>query len=209
MVDMVRRLIVCVSCLSGLLAGTVALAQDPVLAPDTMPVADTIPRELPSPRAAFVRAMLVPGLGHFYVGEYRRGAVYFTLQSTSWFMLAKTLRRLGEVKDRDGLLTGLAEDSLAAAMAADSALAEELQDLEAYENALLTFPGLRDTRLLVRARKQQRQDWITYTLFFTFAAAVDAYVTTHLKDFPADVTARPAGDGGMSFSVHIPVGGTR
>jgi hypothetical protein len=75
-----------------LLSAAPASAQDPVLPPDTMPVADTIPQELPSPRAAFARAMVIPGWGHVYVGEYRRGAVYFALQSTSWFMLVKTLR---------------------------------------------------------------------------------------------------------------------
>jgi hypothetical protein len=204
MVDMLRRLTFGAACMAQLAAAAPALAQ--VLEPDTMPVADTIPSELPSPRAAFVRALLVPGLGHAYVGEYTRGGVYFSLQSTSWFMLVKTLRRLGDVKDRDGALTALAVDSVDAAMAADPDLAEQLQDPEAYENALITYPGLRNTRLLVSARKQQRQDWIAYTLFFTFAAAVDAYVTAHLKDFPADVTAQPSGDGGMSIGAHIPVG---
>lgn len=206
---MIRSLMLGAACMIGLAGAVPAVAQDPVLERDTMPIADTIPRELPSPRAAFVRALLVPGLGHAYVGDYTRAGVYFSLQSTSWFMLVKTLHKLGDVKDRDGALTVLAVDSLAAAMAADPDLAEQLEDLDAYEDALLTYPGLRDTRLLVRARKQQRQDWITYTLFFTFAAAVDAYVTAHLKDFPADVTARPSGDGGMSIGAHIPVGSRR
>jgi hypothetical protein len=207
---MYRRLMLGAACMAGLAGALPAVAQDPVLAPDTMPVADTIPRELPSPRAAFVRALLVPGLGHAYVGEYTRGGVYFSLQSTSWFMLVKTLRKLDDVKDRDGALTALAVDSLAAAMAADPDLAEQLQnDPVAYENALLTYPGLQHTRLLARARRQQRQDWIAYTLFFTFAGAVDAYVTAHLKDFPADVTAQPSSDGGLSIGAHIPVGSRR
>ncbi|HSJ30875.1 MAG TPA: DUF5683 domain-containing protein [Longimicrobiales bacterium] len=203
---MLRRMIFCAACLATALSATPARAQDPVLDPDTMPVADTIPRELPSPRAAFVRAMVVPGWGHLYTGEYTRGAVYFTLQSTSWFMLVKTLRRLDEVEDREDRLTALATDSLEAAMAADSALAEDLQDPEAYETALLGYPGLQNARSLARARRQQRQDWITYTLFFTFAAAVDAYVTAHLKDFPGEVIAEPAPGGRMDLGVQIPVG---
>jgi hypothetical protein len=206
---MLRRLILSTVCLAGLLSSAPARAQDPVLEPDTMPVADTIPRELPSPRAAFVRAMLVPGWGHVYTDEYTRGAVYFSLQSTSWFMLVKTIRRLNDVQDREGRLTDLAVDSLEAAMAADSILAEQLQDPDAYEDALLTYPGLRDTRKLVRARRQQRQDWITYTLFFTFAAAVDAYVTAHLKDFPADIIAEPSVGGRLNLGVQIPVGSRR
>ena len=203
---MLHRLTYRVACLAIALSATPALAQNPVLEPDTMPVADTIPREFPSPRAAFARAMVVPGWGHVYTGEYARGAVYFTLQSTSWFMLVKTLRKLDEVEDRDERLTSLATDSLAAAMAADSALAEELQDPQAYETALLGYPGLQNARSLARARRQQRQDWITYTLFFTFAAAVDAYVTAHLKDFPAEVIAEPAAGGRMNFGVQIPMG---
>jgi hypothetical protein len=213
---MLRRLMSFAACPLSLCAATVCAAtlcaalpvqaQDPVLEPDTMPVADTIPRDLPSPRAAFLRAVLVPGLGHAYMDEYTRGAVYFSLQSTSWFMLVKTIRRLNDVQDRDERLTGLAADSLAAAMAADSALAEALEDPDAYEDALLTYPGLQNARSLVRARRQQRQDWVAYTLFFTFAAAVDAYVTAHLKDFPADVIAEPAAGGRLNLGVQIPIG---
>jgi hypothetical protein len=201
-----RRL--CLSFLLVLLAAP-ASAQDPVLQPDTMPVADTIPQELPSPRAAFARAMVIPGWGHAYTGEYRRGAVYFALQSTSWFMLVKTLRRLDEVQDRDRRLTRLATDSLEIAIAADTALARQLEDPLAYEAALLTYPGLQNARSLARARRGQRQDWVTYTLFFTFAAAVDAYVTTHLKDFPGEVQTLPSTDGGLSLSVSVPVGRKR
>lgn len=183
-----------------------AIAQDPVLAPDTMLIADTIPQVFPSPRGAFMRAVVVPGWGHFHTGDYTRGAVYATLQSTSWFMLVKTISRLNDVKDRDARLTRLAVDSLVAAMAEDSLLAEQLENPQAYENALLSYPGLRNARGLVNARKQQRQDWITYTLFFTFAAGVDAYVTAHLKDFPADIIAEPGLDGRLNLGLQIPVG---
>jgi hypothetical protein len=188
---------------------TVGEAQEPVIAPDTMAIADTIPSSFPSPRAAFFRALAVPGWGHVYVDEYSRGAVYFTLQSTSIFMLVKTLRRLDDVQDRDDRLTRLATDSLAVVIAADTMLARVLADPEAYEAALLTYPGLANARGLARARRQQRQDWITYTLFFTFAAAVDAYVTAHLKDFPADITTQPNVNGGLTLGVSVPIGKVR
>ncbi|HEX6133204.1 MAG TPA: DUF5683 domain-containing protein [Longimicrobiales bacterium] len=205
-----RRLLGAALLILPVLAGAPVRAQNPVLQPDTMPVADTIPSELPSPRGAFVRALLVPGWGHVYIDEYTRGGVYFSLQSASWFMLVKTLRKLSDVKERDSRLTRLAVDSLEQAMAADTALARMLtEDPVAYENALLTYPGLQHTRGLVDSRKQQRQDWITYTLFFTFAAAVDAYVSAHLKDFPADVTTEPAQGGGLRIGVHVPLGTRR
>lgn len=200
------RLMSWVAALAVMVPSARLMAQNPVLEPDTMPVADTIPREFPSPRAAFLRAVLVPGWGHVYAGEYTRGAVYFTLQSTSWFMLGKTIRKLNDVEERDERLTALAADSLEAAMAADPDLAEELQDPAAYEAALLTYPGLQNARSLGRARRQQRQDWIAYTLFFTFAAGVDAYVTAHLKDFPADIVTEPGFDGRLNVGVQIPVG---
>lgn len=203
------RLICCVAGAALMFASAPLRAQNPVLEPDTMPVADTIPREFPSPRAAFLRAVTVPGWGHVYTDEYTRGAVYFTLQSTSWFMLVKTLRKLNDVQELDERLTALAADSLEAAMAADPELAEALQDPAAFEEALLTYPGLQNARSLARARRQQRQDWIAYTLFFTFAAGVDAYVTAHLKDFPAEIVAEPGFDGRLNLGVQIPVGSRR
>jgi len=206
---MLLRLFLSFACLAVIGTAAPVRAQNPVLEPDTMPVADTIPRELPSPRAALVRAMLVPGWGHVYTEEYTRGAVYFAIQSTSWFMLGKTIRRLNEVADREDRLRVLAADSLELEMAADPELAEALEDPDAYEEALLTYPGLRNARNLARARRQQRQDWITYTLFFTFAAAVDAYVTAHLKDFPTDIIAEPAVGGRFNLGVQVPIGSLR
>lgn len=189
------------------LATVPAHGQNPVLPPDTMLIADTIPYEPPSPRAAFIRAALVPGLGHFYMGEYTRGAVYFSIQSASWFMLIKTIRRLDDVAERDDLLTALAEDSVRGAMWRDPALNKHLRDdPDAFEEALLTYPGLQTARSLAGARRQQRQDWVTYTLFFTFAAAVDAYVTAHLKDFPGEITLQPSGSERLDLGVHLPFG---
>jgi hypothetical protein len=124
-------------------------------------------------------------------------------------MLGKTIRRLNEVADREDRLRVLAADSLELEMAADPELAEALEDPDAYEEALLTYPGLRNARNLARARRQQRQDWITYTLFFTFAAAVDAYVTAHLKDFPTDIIAEPTVGGQFDLGFRIPVGSMR
>lgn len=204
-----QRLICCAAAVVLMLSSAPATAQNPVLESDTMPVADTIPREFPSPRAAFLRAVIVPGWGHVYTDEYTRGAVYFALQSTSWFMLVKTLRKLNDVENLDERLTALAADSLEAAMAADPELADQLQDPNAYETALLTYPGLQNARSLARARRQQRQDWIAYTLFFTFAAGVDAYVTAHLKDFPVDIVTEPGFDGRLNVGVQIPVGRRR
>lgn len=199
------RRVTLAACMALLLGPVGVWGQDPVLEPDTMLIADTIPSELPSPRGAFVRGLLVPGWGHVYVEEYTRGAVYGSLQAASWFMLVRTLRRLDDVRDREERLIPLVLRAADSANAAAGSLAE----LVSREEALEADPTLRDTRKLVSAREQQRQDWITYTIFFTFAGAIDAYVTAHLKDFPADVIAQPGIDGRMNLGVQIPIGRIR
>jgi hypothetical protein len=186
-----------------------AAAQTVVLPQDTLPPADTIPREAPSPRNAFLRAMVVPGWGHFGIGEYRRGAVYLGIQATSWAMLAKSINRLDEARDMAGMLERAGRDSLALAMAADTALARELSDPLRYERELAEYPGLQGFRDLANARRRHRQDWIVYTTVFTFAAAIDAYVTAHLKDFPEGITVAPAADGGVRLGLQLPLGTRR
>jgi hypothetical protein len=186
---------------------TVIVAASPVT--DTLAVTDTIPREGRRPLGAFLRAMAVPGWGHASIGEYRRGAVYFALQASSWAMLGKTIHKLNDVKDRESRLVTLGRDSLDALIAADTAIARELEDPIAYEAALLEYPGIADARALVVSRKRHRQDWIVYTVVFTFAAAIDAYVTAHLADFPADVTAVRATEGGVAVGLRVPLGTKR
>lgn len=193
-----------------LVSSATSRAAAQVAPPDTLtPVVEPIPREAPAPRAAFIRALLVPGWGHYGMGEYRRGTVYVALQGSSWAMLFKTMHKLGQARDDEGAINALAVDSLAGAMAADTALAARLSDPAQYEAALLTYPGLQDARSLVESRERHRQDWIVYTLFFTFAGAVDAYVTAHLADFPVEITATRSRDGGSGLRFSVPVGGRR
>jgi hypothetical protein len=200
-------LIFCIGLLLPLVADTVAAQAVP---PDTLtPVAEPIPREAPLPRAAFIRALIVPGWGHFHMGEYRRGAIYASLQGTSWAMLFVTLNRVADVRSVERGISTLAVDSLAAAMAADTVLARRLADPDAFETALLTYPGLRDARNLLESRERHRQDWIVYTLVFTFAGAIDAYVTAHLKDFPVEVSTSRSRDGGAALRFTVPVGRVR
>ena len=172
---------------------------------DTIPRADTIPGEQRTPRSAFVRGMLVPGWGHAYLGENKRAVIYASIQGASWFMLVKSALKLDDIRDREEVLTGLANDSLALVIAADTMRARQLSDPVAYETALLTYPGLQNARNLESSREEQRQDWIVYTAVFTFIAAVDAYVTAHLQDFPAEVSTSRSTDGGVSIGVRVPL----
>jgi hypothetical protein len=206
---MTGRLICCfaITAILAVATGTApSAAQEPVVTEDMLPPVDSIAPEAPLPRAAFVRSMILPGWGHFSIGEHRRGAVYATLQTTSWLMLAKTMNRLGDARDIERALAAAGSDSLRLLMAADTAVARQLEDPAAFERALAQHPGLADAGSLVRSRQRHRQDWIVYTIVTTFASAIDAYVTAHLSDFPREIAARPTADGGLALSVRLPLG---
>ena len=170
---------------------------------DSLVVADTIPREDHSARNAFARALILPGWGHFSVGANKRGLVFVALEGTSWFMLTKTIMKLNKAEDRNDLFRAAATDSLQRLMAQDTARARQLSDTAAFNLAVAANPNVANSASLVSSRKNQRQDWITYTLFFTMASAVDAYVAANLRDFPVGLStaARPDGAVAVGFTV--------
>jgi len=183
-----------------LLAGPAA-AQ---VTPDTLP-ADSAPRENTGPRNAFIKSMLIPGWGHFAQGSEGRGLFYVALQGSSWYMLVKTLGKLSDAREAESGFVQIAKDSLNDLMASDSLARKRLEDPVTYDAAVAAHPDVARLSPLVSAREQQRQDWITYTLFFTFLSAVDAYVTAHPSDFPADISVAPATDGGVSLRLDLPL----
>lgn len=67
-------------------------APEATAAPQEVP-ADTLPPV--SPLAAFGRSILLPGWGQTAVDRPVRGAVYFTLEAASLFMLLRSQARLG------------------------------------------------------------------------------------------------------------------
>lgn len=171
-------------------------------------------RNFPSPGGAFLRSVLIPGWGQAVYGSYFRGGVYFAAEAGSWFMLLKTLAKLGEAREIESWRVGAVRDSLMATIAADEELAERLsREPGGIEGAVAReideHPNVVAIRKLVDARKEQREDWIVLTLFWMLASGVDAYVTAHLSDFPAKVTAEPRADGSYDFGLSIPVGGRR
>jgi hypothetical protein len=178
----------------------------------TEAIDSTALRRFPSPGGAFLRSVLVPGWGQAAYGAYFRGGVYFAAESGSWFMLLKTMAKLGEARDIEKWRMGAVRDSLMAAIAADEELAEQYrQRAEGLEMAVDLevdqHPDVLGSRKLVNARKEQREDWIVLTLFWMLASGVDAFVTAHLSDFPARVNAEPRPDGRLDVGVSLPVGG--
>lgn len=188
--------------LFGLLLASPAAAQ---ATPDSV-LADTIPRESNAPRSAFIKSMILPGWGQFSNGSSVRGMVWVAVRGSSYYMLVKTLGRLQEAKDRHGAYRHTARLAVLDSMAVDTAFARRMQDPIAFDDEVLKDPNASASLDLVDSRRRHRQDWITYTIFFTMLDAVDAYVAAHLKDFPADVTTQPGLDGSMSVRVDVPVG---
>jgi hypothetical protein len=175
-------------------------------------VRDTVAQDTvrgPSPRGAFLRSLVIPGWGQASVGSYTRGGIFFAIQSTSGYMLAKTIARLNQARDRESFRVAAARDSLFLLMQQDTAANRRLSDPLAFEEAVSDNPNVAEARDLVESREQQRQDWITYTIFFTLMSGVDAYVSAHLRNLPGELSAEPRSDGGFALSVKIPLGRAR
>lgn len=206
----------------GMLSSSEALAQSPdTAAEDTVqsvvrkPSVDSLAlRRLPSPGGAFLRSVLVPGWGQAAYGAYFRGGVYFAAEAGSWFMLLKTIAKLGEARDIEAWRVGTVRDSVMTSLQADP---EEWQKYEDDTAALETVlgkavdehPGVIGARKLIDARKEQREDWIVLTLFWALASGVDAFVNAHLSDFPARIEAEARADGRFDLGIRLPVGGKK
>ncbi|HEX2211667.1 MAG TPA: hypothetical protein VHG93_28530, partial [Longimicrobium sp.] len=59
---------------------------------------------------------------------------------------------------------------------------------------------------LVRDRENQREDWITLSIFWLFFSGADAFVAAHLQDFDVHVNAVPRPGGGTELRATVPVG---
>lgn len=68
--------------------------------------------------------------------------------------------------------------------------------------------ALPETDPLVESRKQQREDWITLTVFLAFFNAADAWVTAHLYGFEAKTVPIPGESEALFLGWSVPVGAT-
>jgi hypothetical protein len=171
---------------------TASAQQDTAAVRDTTAVAaDSVQRFRPG--TALLRSLLVPGWGQFSVGAYKRGAFFAAVQGTSYYMLVKTHKKLSRAEDRLELRTNALRDSLIAT-----------DDTVGLEAKLDTAQVLESGRALVDSRERQMQDWITYTLFFTLASGVDAFVAAHLADFPVRIEPEAQADGSVNLRFSVP-----
>ncbi len=171
-------------------------AADSAQVADSPVVADSV-RGL-SPSGAFLRGSLIPGWGHAASGSLTRGAFYFGAESLAGWMLYKTMRRLGVARDQARLW----EERVTAQLMLDGVTDPmQIEALLAEDEQVLRFRGL------VNAREEQREDWFAVALFTLLLSGVDAFVSTHLQDFPEPLTVE--GDpvtGAVEVAVRIPVG---
>jgi hypothetical protein len=180
------RSLACALATLALGARAPAAAQDDPVA-DTVPAVDApaadttrraaapvaAPADTASPRispgGAFVRSLVLPGWGQSELGAPVRGGVYFALEAGSLWMLYKSDRRLREA----------------------------LRMERAAREAGALAPTARHP--LARDRLNQREDWITLSIFWLFFAGADAFVAAHLQDF--DV--RFGGDSGAGAALEL------
>jgi hypothetical protein len=184
---------------------------------DTLPApaarVDTLTQGV-SPRGAMLRSFALWGWGQASVGSYFRGGVWFSMEASTVYMLFRTIGRLRTAQEFHRRVVQAARDSLDAFVARDTMISRKvltppvtrnLENPAAYEQALSEAPGVATARKLVSARKQQRQDWVTYAVFFTLMSGVDAYVNAHLHDFPTTIASEVRRDGSLSLSVRVPL----
>jgi hypothetical protein len=180
--------------------------------PDTVVAsADTIRADsLISPRTAMIRSWLVPGWGQASAGAHFRGGVFVAAQGASWYMLIKTMARLAEARAIERARVTWVSDSLRGLIFSDpdgagAPLIDPNQN--AFQTAIDESERIVAARALVDSRSQQRQDWITGTLFLTLLSGVDAFVAAHLSEAPASLEATILPGGGVQLGVKVPIGG--
>ena len=192
-------------------AGLVACAPLAAQGTDTLgaatgdaPAQEARPSELdvpPSPGGAFLRAVLLPGWGHASIGSYTRGAFYFAAEATTGILLARTLRRLARARDALAVEEQWRTEALLSSGTPADSIPALLDEDETLDGA----------RGLVESRSKQIEDWVAVGIFLVFLSGADAFVSAHLQDFPAplsaDVRLLPAAEGpAAQLEVRVGVG---
>ena len=140
-------------------------------APAAVTARDTLGGPPISPRSAFLRSLIVPGLGQAALDRGTAGGIFVSLEALSLLMTIKSKRdlRVARRLEADSLFLGLDADG--DTLFAPSPVAGR-----------------------VRARKQHVEDWVALLIFNHLFAAADAFVAAQLWDVPARVSVTRDGD---------------
>lgn len=218
---MIRRFVILLVLAAVLPTGITAQVPDSVAARDSAAARDSLrPREeavgVPvqdsalapraTPRSAMIRSFVLPGWGQAQYDAYFRGSIYFAGWAGNWFMTLRTSARLGMAREtlqlrRDQIETALIEGS----PNPDSMRAQIDSFPEILDLAVDNDEKGSELQGLVGAREDQREDWIAWSIFWLLASGIDAYVTGHLSDFPAEVDMQPNRDGSVTLQLELPL----
>ena len=140
--------------------------------------------------------MVVPGWGQAAAGSPGRGAFYFTVQSVAVWMILKTNKLLGSASDIVDMRRLDASERL---------MADPLVDPVDLAAAIEADLPVLSTLELEEIRRQQREDWIAFAVFFLLLGGADAFVTAHLADFPEplETVIRPLPNMGVEFGFRL------
>lgn len=217
-----------VALLLAALAPTTAAGQ----VPDSLPPVDTVPSVLDAvppvvdavrpihgpaaqradtaalpitPAGAFVRSVILPGWGQARFESYFRGGIYYAGWVGNWFMFFRNQYRLESARTRFDLRADQLEAALVATSSNPDSLQAQIDSFPSILQPVIEEDSLgNDLRKLVRAREEQREDWIAWSLFWLLASGIDAYVTAHLADFPAAIELRPNQDRSLTLRFEVP-----
>ena len=147
-----------------------AVAPEPVAAGARV-TRDTVGGPPISPRSAFLRSLIVPGLGQAALDRGTAGSIFVSLEALSLLMTIKSKRDLRVARRLEGDSVFFGIDADGDTLFASSPLAGR-----------------------VRARKQHVEDWVALLIFNHLFAAADAFVAAQLWDVPARVSVQRDGD---------------
>lgn len=142
--------------------------------PSSIP--DSLLRPPISPKAAFLRSLVLPGWGQSSLRRSTAATVFSGAEVGSIYMVAKSradLRQARALRGRDSISVG------------DPSLGETVTRIPAVTDAL------------INARRLHLEDWLAVLIFNHLISGADAYVAANLWDLPARVSIRhtPAGTG--------------
>jgi hypothetical protein len=148
-----------------------AVTAAPAAVANSRPARDSLSGPPISPRSAFLRSLIVPGLGQAALDRGTAGGIFVSLEALSLLMTIKSKRDL----------------RVARRLEADSVFFE----IDPGGDTVFVGSPLAGR---VRARQQHVEDWLALLIFNHLFAAADAFVAAQLWDVPARVSVTRDGD---------------